>query len=401
LQQCASRLGLSLPQVQQWLAADMASMTRCLQQQQAASAAAGMQLQQVRTKSSANLLLPLMLSEQAVARSPPCDTPSCCVCVLSVCQPCVQLCGFGLMASFDKALEDCQQQQQPHQPGSDAAGRGGSSLATFWRQWHSYVPTGLLAAAAAAGQQPPDAVVAQADRGQWQGPWLQTMQQQELQHNLTAIAGLYDQLMEQQQQQQQQQQQAGQQQQQAGQHQATGTCGSDAPQPPGQLPQYRQQQPPQWNQQPPQQWSHQQQWIQQPQQSCPQQPPPWNQQQQQRVQQQPGMPPPSTRPPNRSLPASMRPQQQHPAGGGGGGAGSVQGPGQQQPPQQQQQQQQQQRPQLKLQLSQSVKQPKRAAVLSATAQKAIQKRSKAAAGQAVARLPPPGEESSEDDDEFL
>lgn len=282
------------------------------------------------------------------------------------------------MASFDKALEACQQ-QQPHQPGSDAASSGGSSLAPFWRQWHSYVPTGLVVAAAAAGQPPPEAVVAQADRGQWQGPWLQTMQQQDLQHTLTAMAGLYDQLIEQQQQ--------------AGRNQMAGTWAGDVqPPPPGQLPQYRQQQPPQWNQQPPQQ-HHQQKWNQQPQQPYQQLPPHWNQQQQQHALQQPGMPPPSSsRPPHRSLPASMRQQQQHPAGGGGG-AGSAQGPGQQQ---------QQQRPQLKLQLSQSVKQPKRAAVLSATAQKAIQKRSKVAtAGQAVTRPPPPGQDSSDDDDEFL
>lgn len=278
------------------------------------------------------------------------------------------------MSSFDKVLEVCQQQQR----GSNAAG----SLAAFWPQWRSYVPTGLVAAAAAAGQHAPDAVVGQADRGQWQGPWLQTMQQQELQQTLTAMAGLYDQLLEQQQMAQ----------------------GIDVQQ---QQP-FRQGQPPPYgqNQKPPDQQFQQQQqgW-----------PAPSRQ----------NVPAPISRPPPRTLPASLQRQPQHwtaqqpgssnPANGsacdaarfsgsaGGGptgplgdaGAGSsAGGAAVERRPQ----------PLGHMQLSQSVQAPKRAGYISARAQVAAQKRSRGAAGEAVIVKPPPlpgqgaAAESSEDDD---
>ena len=371
-----------------------------------------------------------------------------CVCL---CLPAVQLAVFGIMASFDKALEVCQHQQQPA-IGSDAA----NSLTVFWKQWHSYVPTGLLVAAAAAGQAVPGLVVTQADRGQWQGQWMQVMQQQELCSTLTAMAGLYDQVLEQQQ--EQQQHSCSNQQQQ----QVALSCGGR----PGQAgyahAHQQQQQQPQW-------------WPQQQQQSCQQGWPPLCRQ---------DMPagPNTTRLP-RSLPASLQPPPQgptgqHPAAPAAGAASSIAGavlnhsapapPGQgMQNPQgpdsnapmrfvgranRSLQNNQATGPAagagagssmargaaaaaagcvpgpgagsiggqggataaaaaaaaagggsrqavpLKLQLSQSAQQPKRAAVMSAKAQLAAQKRSKAASGQPVRPLPPPAAESSDDDD---
>lgn len=281
------------------------------------------------------------------------------------------------MASFEKAIDICQQQQQ------QAWGGSPQGLAAFWQQWHSYVPTGLVAVAAAAGQEPPSAVVQQAQRAPWQGPWLATMQQQPLQQCLTAMAELYDQVLEQQQLQQEQQgQMHGQwQQHQGGQH--TGQ--------------------------------------QQPQQPCQHGwPPPTRG----------DMGPPHPRQQQRCLPASLRPQQQQPGGGNSssamssgpapdgvmkasntacnssgrpGPAGHNSAP----PPAPGYAVGSGQRTAVKLQLSQSAQQPKRAAVLSAKAQLAAQKRSKLASGAgpgavtASERLKAAAADSSDDDDEFL
>jgi hypothetical protein len=228
------------------------------------------------------------------------------------------------------------------------------------------------------------------------------MQQQELQQTLTAMAGLYDRLLEQQQ----------------------GEHGMDMQQ--QQRQPRRQGQPSHgWNQHQSDPRPQQQQWQQQS--SHQGWPPPDRQ----------DMPAPFiNRPPPRTLPASLQrqvqqwPAQQHgmsassndpvsstahdatrctgstrssagqgPTGPPGdvGAGSSTGGAAVERRPQ----------PLGHMQLSQSAQAPKRAGYLSAKAQVAAQKRSKGAAGQAVVVRPPPlprsgaAEQSSDDDDDFL
>lgn len=317
-----------------------------------------------------------------------------------VCLPIItQLACFGIMASFDKALEVCQQQQQQHhQPQPDRSLQG-LVLAAFWQLWRSYVPTGLLAVAAAGGQPPPDAVVLQAHRAEWQGPWLVHMQQLDLQHNLAAMADLYDQVLEQQ---QQQDGQLGQGQQHA--HQQHVPCGGAQHTASGLQPGAQQQHVAQQLQQ----WP------------CQQRRPPHPPLVQQQQPYQQGRPQSTNMgPPNnvqrRCMPASLQQPQRNPAQSsfgsgsatGPGGAGvnhtgrSVSGAGHvhSTPAAAAATAGTGQRPQL--QLSQSAQQPKRAAMLSAKSQLAAQKRSKLAAGQAGGQLAMAAADESDNDDDFL
>jgi hypothetical protein len=109
----------------------------------------------------------------------------------------VQLACFGIMAAFQLAVEHCQQQQQQQQQSSamhqqQQQQQQSSLLCSFWPVWHSYLPSGLLAAAAAAEQQQLPGHAQARLAGQLSGPWLGVLRQRGLLDNLRSMAEAYD-----------------------------------------------------------------------------------------------------------------------------------------------------------------------------------------------------------------
>jgi hypothetical protein len=106
----------------------------------------------------------------------------------------VQLACFGIMAAFQLAVEHCQQQQHQHPHQQQQQQQQCGLLSSFWPVWHSYLPSGLLAAAAAGGQQQLPQQHRARLSGQLAGPWLGVMSQRGLLNNLQSMAEAYDQV---------------------------------------------------------------------------------------------------------------------------------------------------------------------------------------------------------------